>query len=87
MTRLDELRANGEGNALADAIESMPEGLGQYKMRQYWGWKGLTLVEGWSWRCNRGVVCCRTEVWYFTTKCGLFSGHLNAVFASYGKPD
>ncbi|KAF5862392.1 hypothetical protein ETB97_011749 [Aspergillus alliaceus] len=46
MTRLDEVRANGEGNALADAIESMPQGLGEYKMRQYWGGKVLPWLRG-----------------------------------------
>ncbi|KAE8136769.1 hypothetical protein BDV38DRAFT_283707 [Aspergillus pseudotamarii] len=46
MTRLDEVRAKGEGNALADAIESMPQGLGEYKMRQYWGGKVLPWLRG-----------------------------------------
>ncbi|KAJ5982835.1 hypothetical protein N7481_004934 [Penicillium waksmanii] len=46
MTRLDEVRAKGEGDALADAIESMPEGLGKYKMRQYWGRKVLPWLRG-----------------------------------------
>jgi hypothetical protein len=31
------MRAQGEGPALAAAIESMPEKLGEYKMRQFWG--------------------------------------------------
>ncbi|KAI2627561.1 hypothetical protein GGR54DRAFT_652407 [Hypoxylon sp. NC1633] len=41
MTPLHQIKAEGEGKALAKAIESMPEGLGHYKMRQYWGRKIL----------------------------------------------
>lgn len=36
MTTLREVRAEGNGPALADAIESMPEKLGDYKMRPMW---------------------------------------------------
>ncbi|KAH7062686.1 hypothetical protein B0J12DRAFT_592031 [Macrophomina phaseolina] len=46
MTPLHQVRAEGDGNALADAIESMPEGLGNYKMRQYWGEKILPWLRG-----------------------------------------
>lgn len=46
MTRLDRLRRDGEGDALADAIESMPEGLAGYKMKQYWGAKVLPWLRG-----------------------------------------
>ncbi|KAI0897384.1 hypothetical protein F4806DRAFT_495058 [Annulohypoxylon nitens] len=41
MTPLHQVKAEGNGKALAAAIESMPEGLGHYKMRQYWGSKVL----------------------------------------------
>ncbi|KAI1080207.1 hypothetical protein F5B20DRAFT_589621 [Whalleya microplaca] len=41
MTPLRQVKAEGDGKALAEAIESMPEGLGHYKMRQYWGAKIL----------------------------------------------
>lgn len=41
MTPLYQVKAEGDGKALALAIESMPEGLGYYKMRQYWGRKIL----------------------------------------------
>ncbi|KAI3326819.1 hypothetical protein HD806DRAFT_488292 [Xylariaceae sp. AK1471] len=41
MTALHQVKAEGDGKALAKAIESMPEGLGHYKMRQYWGAKVL----------------------------------------------
>ncbi|KAI1466550.1 uncharacterized protein F4812DRAFT_83103 [Daldinia caldariorum] len=41
MTPLRQVRAEGDGRALAEAIESMPEGLGHYKMVQYWGRKVL----------------------------------------------
>ncbi|KAI0379077.1 hypothetical protein F5Y04DRAFT_260333 [Hypomontagnella monticulosa] len=41
MTPLHQVKAEGDGKALAQAIESMPEGLGHYKMRQYWGRKVL----------------------------------------------
>ncbi|KAI1761211.1 hypothetical protein GGR53DRAFT_525337 [Hypoxylon sp. FL1150] len=41
MTPLHQVKAEGDGKALAEAIESMPEGLGHYKMRQYWGNKIL----------------------------------------------
>ncbi|KAI9729786.1 MAG: hypothetical protein M1818_008400 [Claussenomyces sp. TS43310] len=37
MTLLEEIRTQGEGTKLAAAIESMPEKLGFYKMRQFWG--------------------------------------------------
>ncbi|RAH78383.1 hypothetical protein BO86DRAFT_458496 [Aspergillus japonicus CBS 114.51] len=36
MTSLQDVRAEGNGPALADAIESMPEKLGVYKMRPLW---------------------------------------------------
>ncbi|KAI0871703.1 hypothetical protein GGS24DRAFT_492025 [Hypoxylon argillaceum] len=46
MTPLHQVKAEGDGKALAQAIESMPEGLGHYKMRQFWGSKVLPwLVE------------------------------------------
>ncbi|KAI0844301.1 hypothetical protein F5Y00DRAFT_256115 [Daldinia vernicosa] len=41
MTPLHQVKAEGDGKALAQAIESMPEGLGHYKMVQYWGRKVL----------------------------------------------
>jgi hypothetical protein len=41
MTPLHQVKAEGDGKALAAAIEDMPEGLGNYKMRQYWGEKIL----------------------------------------------
>ncbi|KAI0911052.1 hypothetical protein F4823DRAFT_561405 [Ustulina deusta] len=41
MTSLHQVKAEGDGKALAQAIKSMPEGLGHYKMRQYWGTKIL----------------------------------------------
>jgi hypothetical protein len=41
MTPLEQMHAKGEGPALAAAIESMPEKLGEYKMRQFWGEKVL----------------------------------------------
>ncbi|CAK1364249.1 hypothetical protein CB0940_12232 [Cercospora beticola] len=37
MTSLHDIRRNGEGPKLADAIESMPEKLAEYKMVPYWG--------------------------------------------------
>ncbi|KAI0119501.1 hypothetical protein F4814DRAFT_412199 [Daldinia grandis] len=46
MTPLHQVKAEGDGKALAEAIESMPQGLGHYKMVQYWGSKVLPwLVE------------------------------------------
>ncbi|KAI1479810.1 hypothetical protein F4774DRAFT_418650 [Daldinia eschscholtzii] len=41
MTPLHQVKAEGDGKALAEAIESMPQGLGHYKMVQYWGRKVL----------------------------------------------
>jgi len=41
MTSLEKIRADGCGGALAKAIESMPEKLGLYKMRPFWGEKIL----------------------------------------------
>ncbi|KAL9099892.1 MAG: hypothetical protein Q9163_004667 [Psora crenata] len=41
MTKLEDIRKEGDGNRLADAIESMPEKLGMYKMRHFWGVKVL----------------------------------------------
>jgi len=41
MTPLEQIRQEGEGPKLAEAIESMPEKLGMYKMRQFWGEKVL----------------------------------------------
>lgn len=46
MTPLDKVRADDDGKALADAVESMPEGLGKYKLRQYWGKVVLPWLEG-----------------------------------------
>lgn len=37
MTPLKDIRNEGDGPRLADAIESMPEKLGLYKMRPFWG--------------------------------------------------
>jgi len=37
LTPLSEIKAEGEGRELADAIESMPEKLGTYKNRDVWG--------------------------------------------------
>lgn len=37
MTPLEKIKNEGDGPRLADAIESMPEKLGLYKMRQFWG--------------------------------------------------
>lgn len=37
MTPLEEIKSAGEGPKLAAAIESMPEKLGLYKMRHFWG--------------------------------------------------
>ncbi|KAH7361370.1 hypothetical protein BKA66DRAFT_425712 [Pyrenochaeta sp. MPI-SDFR-AT-0127] len=48
MTPLTQILSEGDGNDLADAIESMPEGLGNYKMRQYWGSKILPWLRGGS---------------------------------------
>jgi hypothetical protein len=39
MTPLRQVKAEGDGKALADAIESMPEKLGVYKSRTVWGSK------------------------------------------------
>lgn len=41
MTPLEQIRAQGESPSLAAAIESMPEKLGEYKMRHFWGGKVL----------------------------------------------
>src|ERR1700744_5460516 len=41
MTSLEQVRKEGNGAALAGAIESMPEKLGLYKMRPFWGQKVL----------------------------------------------
>ena len=41
MTKLEDIKREGDGNLLADAIESMPEKLGMYKMRHFWGEKVL----------------------------------------------
>ncbi|KAI1392349.1 uncharacterized protein F4822DRAFT_126330 [Hypoxylon trugodes] len=41
MTLLHQVKAEGDGKALAQAIKSMPGGLGHYKMGQYWGKKLL----------------------------------------------
>ena len=41
MTSLRQIKAEGEGVELADAIDSMPEKLGDYKMRPFWGNKVL----------------------------------------------
>lgn len=46
MTPLHKVRADGDGPALAEAIESMPQGLAGYKMRQYWGNKVLPWLKG-----------------------------------------
>jgi hypothetical protein len=47
MTPLEQIKKEGDGPRLADAIESMPEKLGLYKMRQFWGGKVLPwLKEG-----------------------------------------
>lgn len=45
-TPLSKVREDGDGVALADAVESMPEGLAGYKMRQYWGNKVLPWLNG-----------------------------------------
>jgi hypothetical protein len=36
---LQDIRAEGDGAELADAIEAMPEKLGDYKRRPFWGEK------------------------------------------------
>jgi hypothetical protein len=36
MTSLADIRKEGSGPRLADAIESMPEKLGDYKKRPFW---------------------------------------------------
>jgi Protein of unknown function (DUF3445) len=36
MTPLHEIKSEGNGPLLADAIESMPEKLGDYKKRPFW---------------------------------------------------
>ena len=36
MTALKDIKTEGEGPALAAAIRSMPEKLGDYKMRPFW---------------------------------------------------
>lgn len=36
MTSVSDIVAEGNGEALADAIDSMPEKLGDYKMRPFW---------------------------------------------------
>jgi len=41
MTPLEQIKNEGDGPKLADAIDSMPEKLGLYKMRQFWGGKVL----------------------------------------------
>lgn len=46
MTPLHQVVAEGDGSDLANAIESMPQGLGEYKMRQYWGEKVLPWLRG-----------------------------------------
>jgi len=39
LTPLRDIRAEGDGAELADAIEAMPEKLGDYKRRPFWGEK------------------------------------------------
>jgi hypothetical protein len=39
LTPLQDIRDEGNGPELADAIDSMPEKLGDYKMRPFWGKK------------------------------------------------
>jgi Protein of unknown function (DUF3445). len=47
LTHLQDVRDEGNGKALADAIEAMPEKLGDYKKRPFWGKKVCTwLREG-----------------------------------------
>lgn len=46
VTPLGNVREDGDGVALAEAIESMPDGLAGYKMRQYWGNKVLPWLKG-----------------------------------------
>jgi hypothetical protein len=37
LTSLEDIRNEGNGPLLADAIESLPEKLGDYKRRPFWG--------------------------------------------------
>lgn len=46
MTPLAQIRAEGDGPKLAEAIESMPEKLGMYKMRHFWGSEVLPWLKG-----------------------------------------
>ena len=46
VTPLYKVREDGDGVALAEAIEGMPDGLAGYKMRQYWGAKVLPWLKG-----------------------------------------
>lgn len=52
MTQLELIRAQGEGDKLADAIESMPEKLGEYKLRQFWGDALVPWLRGVDWSRN-----------------------------------
>ena len=45
MTSLHDIRAQGEGPELSAAIKSMPEKLGDYKMRCFWEGKILPWLE------------------------------------------
>lgn len=45
MTSLEDIRREGEGPALAGAIRSMPEKLGDYKMRPFWAAKILPWLD------------------------------------------
>ncbi len=46
MTPLAQIKAEGDGPNLAKAIESMPEKLGMYKMRHFWGEEVLPWLKG-----------------------------------------
>lgn len=47
ITPLEQIKSEGDGPRLAQEIENMPEKLGLYKMRQFWGGKVLPwLKEG-----------------------------------------
>ena len=46
MTPLAQIKAEGDGPKLAEAIESMPEKLGMYKMRHFWGEEVLPWLKG-----------------------------------------
>lgn len=46
MTPLAQIKAEGDGPKLAQAIESMPEKLGMYKMRHFWGEEVLPWLKG-----------------------------------------